>query len=215
MKCVVTAGPTYEPLDAVRRLTNYSTGRLGTELADFLTAQGHEVTLLIGETATYPGERKAREVKVFSTTTDLRKQLKALAGKKTGAVFHAAAGSDFGFGKMFTQVAGGKFQPVRSSKKISTRNGSFFVVLVPTPKIIAELRTWFPQAILCGWKFEANGGQAEALSAAKKQIADCATDFCVANGPAYGKGFCLVGREKQKHFAGTETLFVALERLLY
>ena len=38
MRCIVTAGPTYEPLDEVRRLTNFSTGRLGIELANFLTA---------------------------------------------------------------------------------------------------------------------------------------------------------------------------------
>jgi len=33
MKCIVTAGPTYEELDEVRRMANFSTGTLGTELA--------------------------------------------------------------------------------------------------------------------------------------------------------------------------------------
>jgi phosphopantothenoylcysteine decarboxylase/phosphopantothenate--cysteine ligase len=210
MQCIVTAGPTFEPLDAVRRLTNFSTGRLGTELANYLTARGHEVTLMIGESATYPGERKAAQVQVFSTTADLRAQLKALAGKKVGAIFHAAAVSDFGFGKMFTRNSGGNLRQLKASNKISTRNGNFLVELVPTPKIIAELRGWFPGAVLCGWKFEANGGRADALRAAKKQMADCETDLCVANGPAYGRGYCLVGSGKQKHFARTETLFAAL-----
>ena len=77
MNCIVTAGPTYEPLDDVRRLTNFSTGRLGTELAGFLTAHGHQVTLLIGELATWGGERQAQTVKVFSTTRDLYAQMKA------------------------------------------------------------------------------------------------------------------------------------------
>ncbi len=72
MNCIVTAGPTYEPLDDVRRLTNFSTGRLGTELANFLAARGHKVALLIGETATYAGQRRAQHVAVFSTTADLR-----------------------------------------------------------------------------------------------------------------------------------------------
>jgi len=53
MRCLVTAGPTYEPLDAVRRLTNFSTGRLGSELAAFLAAHGHKVRLLLGEQATF------------------------------------------------------------------------------------------------------------------------------------------------------------------
>jgi phosphopantothenoylcysteine synthetase/decarboxylase len=43
MNCIVTAGPTYEPLDEVRRLTNFSTGRLGTELANFINELGLDV----------------------------------------------------------------------------------------------------------------------------------------------------------------------------
>ena len=87
------------------------------------------------------------------------------------------------------------------------------VELVPTPKIIAELRGWFPKTKIVGWKFEANGKRADALRAARKQIADCTTDFCVANGPAYGQGFSLVTRDGQKHFAATAGLFAALEKL--
>jgi phosphopantothenoylcysteine decarboxylase/phosphopantothenate--cysteine ligase len=214
MNCIVTAGPTFERLDNVRRLTNFSTGRLGTELANFLTARGHWVTLLIGESATYPGKRKAQSVKVFSTTSDLRTKLKSFSVKKVDAIFHAAAVGDFTFGKMFTRDAASKLKPLMPSKKISTRGGSLFVELAPTPKIIAELRGWFPKARIIGWKFEADGKRADALSAAARQIAECATDGCVANGPAYGVGFNLVSAEGQKHFANSEKLFSALERLL-
>ena len=213
MNCIVTAGPTYEPLDDVRRLTNFSTGRLGTELANFLAARGHAVTLLIGESATWPGERKAQAVQTFSTTKDLHGKLKAFSRKKVDAIFHAAAVSDFTFGKMFVPDARGKLKLFTPSKKISTRNGNFFVELVPTPKIIAELRGWFPRARLIGWKFEADGGRANALRSARKQIADCSTDACVANGPAYGKGFNLVTAAEEKHFASVEKLYGALETL--
>ena len=95
MQCIITAGPTYEPLDEVRRLTNFSTGRLGSELASFLSARGHETTLLIGQHATYRGERHARQVQTFTTTANLRDRLQALAGPAVAAVFHAAAVSDF------------------------------------------------------------------------------------------------------------------------
>src|SRR6185437_13760536 len=101
MNCIVTAGPTYEPLDDVRRLTNFSTGRLGTELANYLAARGHKVILLVGEMSTYSGERKAERVETFSTTADLREKLKLLSTKKVDAVFHAAAVSDFAFGRIF------------------------------------------------------------------------------------------------------------------
>ncbi len=213
MNCLVTAGPTFEPLDEVRRLTNFSTGKLGTELASFLTARGHKVTLLIGESATYRGERNVQSVKAFSTTADLRAKLKSFSGKKVDAIFHAAAVSDFAFGKVFAEKKPGEFAALKTSKKISTRQGALLVELLPTPKIIAELRGWFPQTKIVGWKFEADGKRADAIRDAQKQLADCATDFCVANGPAYGNGFGLVARDAQKHFPAAEKLFVALETI--
>ncbi len=214
MNCIVTAGPTYEPLDDVRRLTNFSTGRLGTELANYLTTRGHKVTLLIGESATWPGARKAKSVIVFSTTADLRAKLKAFRGKKVDAIFHAAAVSDFAFGKMFTRSAAGKLQPFKPTKKISTRGGNLLVELVPTPKILAELRRWYPKTSIVGWKFEADGKRTNAIGAAQRQIVDCDTDACVANGPAYGKGFGLIWPGGRAHLADAPTLFADLEQAL-
>ena len=212
MNCIVTAGPAFEPLDDVRRLTNFSTGRLGTELANFLAARGHKVILLVGEAATYAGERRAQPVKTFSTTADLRAKLKAFSGKKVDAIFHAAAVSDFAFGQIFTETKPSEFSALKAVKKISTRQGALLVELLPTPKIIADLRGWFPKAMITGWKFEADGGRADALRAAARQLADFATDFCVANGPAYGKGFNLVSADGRRHFATRGKLFTALEK---
>src|SRR5690348_15582304 len=121
MNCLVTAGPTYEPLDDVRRLTNFSTGRLGTELANFLAARGHKVALLVGEQATYAGLRRAAHVEVFSTTTDLGQRLQTWAGRPVDAIFHAAAVSDFAFGRIFTPNEAGKLAEIKAGKKISTR----------------------------------------------------------------------------------------------
>ena len=85
---------------------------------------------------------------------------------------------------------------------------------MPTPKILPELRGWFPRALIVGWKFEADGQRADALNAAANQLNNCATDFCVANGPAYGPGFNLVSTTRQKHLASENKLFSALARLL-
>src|SRR5690348_13094771 len=98
MRCIVTAGPTYEPLDRVRRLTNFSTGQLGTELARFLSERGHDVTLLLGEQATF---RDRADAEMFTTTNDLAEHLRKLATQEINALFHAAAVSDFGFGKVW------------------------------------------------------------------------------------------------------------------
>src|ERR1019366_929053 len=121
MNCIVTAGPAYEPLDDVRRLTNFSTGRLGTELANYLAARGHNVIFLLGEQATYSGERRAQRIESFSTTADLHAKLKSLSAKKADAIFHAAAVSDFAFGRIFAQDAANKLMEIKSAKKISTR----------------------------------------------------------------------------------------------
>ena len=212
MNCIVTAGPAYEPLDDVRRLTNFSTGRLGTELANYLAARGHNVILLLGEQATYAGERRAKHVEFFSTAADLRAKLKALSAKKADAIFHAAAVSDFSFGRIFAPDAANKLAEIKG-RKISTRQGKLLVELLPTPKIIAELRGWFLRTKIVGWKFEADGKRAEAIAAARRQIAACSTDLCVVNGPAYGEGFGLLGKKGEPaHLASPPLLFDALER---
>jgi len=214
MHCVVTAGPTFEPLDEVRRLTNFSTGRLGADLAAFLESRGHKVTLLIGQQATYPGERKAHRVETFSTTANLRERLLALSKDPVGALFHAAAVSDFAFGKIWNRAATGELALAKSGK-ISTREGTLLAELVPTPKIIVELRGWYPEAVLVGWKYEVEGGRESVLRLAERQLTECRTDACVVNGPAYGKAFGLMrkggGLEPLKDGAA---LYEALEGLV-
>jgi phosphopantothenoylcysteine decarboxylase/phosphopantothenate--cysteine ligase len=214
MQCIVTAGPTYEPLDEVRRLTNFSTGRLGSELVNFLAARGHEATLLIGEQATWRGERHARRVQTFTTTANLRDRLQALASEAVGAVFHAAAVSDFAFGRVWCQPPQGGPAELKSGK-LSSREGTLLAELVPTPKIIANLRPWFPKARLVGWKYEVEGERARVVRLAEKQIAECHTDACVANGSAYGAGFGLVREGGEfTHQPDTAALFTALEELM-
>jgi phosphopantothenoylcysteine decarboxylase/phosphopantothenate--cysteine ligase len=214
MHCIITAGPTFEPMDNVRRLTNFSTGRLGTELANHLAERGHEVTLLLGEQATYAGQRRAQRVVPFSTTADLLAQFTALARQSVDAVFHAAAVSDFAFGKIWHRSPDGELAP-QSAGKISTRAGTLLAELVPTPKVIAELRRLFPHAKLVGWKFEVDGDRGTVLAAAVHQLRECRTDACVANGPAYGPGFGLVTSDGENlHQQGPAELFAALTAMI-
>jgi len=214
MNCIVTAGPTFEKLDNVRRLTNFSTGQLGTELARFLTERGHDVTLLIGEQSTYPGERRASKIVGFSSTVELRDWLQGHSSPDVNAVFHVAAVSDFMFGKIWSRSSQGDLTEVKAGK-ISTRQGTLLAELVPTPKIIAGLRDWFPQARIVGWKYEVDGDQAAVIAAAGKQVHECLTDACVANGPAYGDGYGVV-RSNGKHFPVPDSaqLFETLEKLI-
>src|SRR5580658_5279300 len=211
MKCIVTAGPTFEELDEVRRLTNFSTGALGTELANFLSERGHEVELLRGQGATCRMESKAHRVQAFTTTSDLRRRLQELGVGGAGAVFHAAAGSDFSFGKVWERAADGTLREIRAAK-ISTRGGTILAELTPTPKIISQLRAWFPTAFLAGWKYELASDRSQTIALASRQLAENRTNACVVNGRAYGEGFGLVTTPgKSRHIPERKLLFEALE----
>jgi phosphopantothenate---cysteine ligase (CTP) len=214
MNCIVTAGPTYEELDQVRRLTNFSTGTLGSELASYLAERGHEVELLRGHYSTCRIQSKARRQETFTTTADLRQRLEVLEGTSVDAVFHAAAVSDFAFGKVWTRLEDGTLKEVQSSK-ISTHGEAVLVELRPTPKIIAQLRRWFPTALLVGWKYELEGDRAQAIAQGEKQIKDNQTDSCVVNGWAYGAGFGLVRVPGEcMHVPDKHALFAVLEGLV-
>ena len=194
MKCIVTAGPTYEVLDEVRRLTNSSTGTLGSGLADYLAGLGHEVQLLTGYYCTCPPAASVQQQQTFTTTADLRERLAALASRGVGAVFHAAAVSDFTFGKIWERTTAGELREIKSAK-IPTRAEGLLAELQPTPKIIRELRGWFPKAFLAGWKYELEP-VVKPVDFGRGQILENQTDACVLNGRGFfDTGFGLLHKD--------------------
>jgi phosphopantothenoylcysteine decarboxylase/phosphopantothenate--cysteine ligase len=185
MNAVVTCGPAYEPIDQARRLTNFSTGRLGATLADALAEAGWTVWCFRGEGATYPAPRRAHHVGSFSTNDDLAGQLERLSrAHQVGAVLHAAALCDYRVEKVLTS-AGAEIRSV----KFATKAGGLMLALAPATKVLPKLRAWCPQARLVGWKYELEGAREEALSKAWRQIQENQTDACVLNGAAYGEGY--------------------------
>jgi phosphopantothenoylcysteine synthetase/decarboxylase len=184
MKVVVTAGPSYEPIDEVRRLTNFSTGEMGTRLADRLAGAGFEVVCLRGTGATYPAAEKCQH-EPFTTNDDLLARFAKLSrAHEIAAVFHAAALCDFTV-KRVEDVTGNAVE----SPKIESGSGGLTLHLEPARKIIRELRGLFPRAVIVGWKYELSGSRADALRKAWHQIEENQTDACVLNGRAWGKGF--------------------------
>jgi phosphopantothenoylcysteine decarboxylase / phosphopantothenate---cysteine ligase len=68
MRVLITAGPTYEPIDPVRFIGNRSSGQMGAALASAAVEAGHEVTLVLGPvTAAMPRHEKIRRVDIFSS----------------------------------------------------------------------------------------------------------------------------------------------------
>ena len=217
MRCIVTAGPTYEPIDQVRRLTNHSTGSLGTGLAKRLASDGHEVILLRGIMATCTEEIESLDTRIFTTTDDLAEKLKKLAEEfpDTFAVFHAAAVSDFCARSVFQRKSDDKLIPLKNGK-LSTRDGKLLLELCPTQKIISQLRSWYKKAQIFGWKYEVDGNRLTTFDKAQKQIEENKTNACIINGPAYGNGFGLLkkGSETLNHLDNTKMLYDALASLI-
>ena len=182
---IVTCGPSSEPIDAVRSLTNFSTGELGALLCAELHHQGFQVICLRSVTATYPLDPGVATVIPFTTNDDLTKALEKLSQQEAiTALFHAAALCDYRVEKV-TTVDG----VAMSAGKIPTNAGSLTMTLQPTMKVISKLRAWFPDACLVGWKYEVDGTASEADAKAEQQIEKYQLDASIANGSALGNGF--------------------------
>jgi phosphopantothenoylcysteine decarboxylase/phosphopantothenate--cysteine ligase len=187
MRLLITLGPSWEPLDGARRLTNMSTGRLGTDLANAFTATGWEVHCLRGEGSSHRELPAAREVEVFTTNDDLASKMERIGRlRRIDAVFHAAALCDY----RIARVTNADGEEIRS-EKIATTDGRLALELEPATKVLPKLRGWFPRARIVGWKYELAGTREDAFAKARKQLADCDTDACVLNGAAYGPGFAI------------------------
>jgi phosphopantothenate---cysteine ligase (CTP) len=179
MRVLITAGPSSEPIDEVRVITNRSTGELGTVLADGMARAGHAVELMLGEGATFAWSG----AKFFATNQDLDRLLaKVFQPETVDAVFHVAALADFRVGR----IEMNQRQPV---PKIASDAGPVWLELLPQAKVIANLRTYFPKARIVGWKYEHGISRDEILLEAARQMQQHRTHACVVNGRAFGHGF--------------------------
>jgi phosphopantothenoylcysteine decarboxylase / phosphopantothenate---cysteine ligase len=122
-RVVVTAGPTYEDIDAVRYVGNRSSGRMGFALAAAAHARGAHVTLVAGPTAVEPPATDAI-VKVRS------------AAEMHAAVMRVSEHADV----VIMAAAVADYAPVQASaEKIAKSDGPMTLTLQPTPDILADL----------------------------------------------------------------------------
>lgn len=185
MTILITCGPSSEPIDRVRSLTNFSTGELGAVLCETFFQAGFRVICLRSVTATFPIDPKTATVIPFSTNEDMSAALEQCAREeKVTALFHAAALCDYRVERVETLKGA-----LLSDGKIPTGLGPITMTLCPTEKIIAQLRRWFPLTKLVGWKYEVDGTKAASCSRARQQMERYQLNLSVANGPAVGKGF--------------------------
>jgi phosphopantothenoylcysteine decarboxylase/phosphopantothenate--cysteine ligase len=158
---LITAGPTQEPIDPVRFLSNRSSGKMGYALAEAAAARGARVILISGPVS-LPTPRGVERIDV-QTAQNMRDAVMANLGSAT-IVVKCAAVADF----RVAQV------PVQKIKKTAARMS---VELDPTPDILAEIGRNKGDRLLIGFAAETENLKQE--SQRKLQAKNC--DMIVGN----------------------------------
>jgi len=173
MRVLVTAGPTVEPIDPIKFITNRSSGKMGVAVARVAASRGAEVTLIYG-----PGtEAPPPNVKVVrvQTTREMCVAFDRELKSPHDIIVSTAAAQDFAIERPAEQKLK-HFEPPT-------------LKLVPAPRVLDEARKLAPNAFVVGFKAEFNVSDEELLAAAKEKLGE-GLDMVVANDVARpGAGF--------------------------
>jgi phosphopantothenoylcysteine decarboxylase/phosphopantothenate--cysteine ligase len=157
---LITAGPTREPLDPVRFLSNRSSGKMGYALAEAAARRGARVILVSGPTALKPpGDVEAVQVE---TAAEMMHAVMARLGEAT-VVIKAAAVADYRPKHVASQKMKGK--------------KAFALELEPNPDIAAEVSARRQDQVIIGFAAETEN----VLENARKKLAGKKLDAIVAN----------------------------------
>ena len=173
-KVLITAGPTYEKIDPVRFVGNYSSGKMGFALADACAKQGAEVTLITGPVNVRAKHAAINRINVESAE-EMYKAVLSKFDKMDGAILCAAVAD-------FTPVS-------QSDYKLKREHDNLVVELKPTLDIAAEVgKIKRHEQFLVGFALETNNEEANAKSKMERKN----FDFIVLNSlqdPNSGFGF--------------------------
>lgn len=157
-KALVTAGPTYEPIDPVRFIGNHSSGKMGLAIAKELQARGAQVTLVMGP-STIPLSSNGIEVKKVTTTEEMYTACNDLF-EKTDITVMAAAVADY------TPI-------VKAGQKIKKKEKNLTVELTKTKDILKSLGERKKKGqVLVGFALETNDEEANAKEKLVKKNVD-------------------------------------------
>lgn len=170
-KVLVTAGPTQEPLDPVRYLTNHSTGKMGCALAKMAMLRGAEVTMVAGPLAVEPPPF----VEVVNITT---------AQDMFDAVTSRANDMDF----IFKAAAVADYTPAEVAEdKVKKKDGDLSIPLRRTQDILQYLGDHRRDGqVLCGFSMETRDMLENSKAKLEKKHVDM---ICANNLKVAGAGF--------------------------
>ena len=162
-KIVITAGPTYEKIDPVRFIGNYSSGKMGFALAEECASRGAEVTLVAGPVQIKTTHPNIHRIDVESCAEMYSATTEAFKGAH-GAILCAAVAD---------------FTPETTADTKIKREGDDLVLrLKPTHDIAAELgRMKLPHQCLVGFALETN----DEMTHAQDKLQRKNLDFIVLN----------------------------------
>jgi phosphopantothenoylcysteine synthetase/decarboxylase len=167
-RILITAGPTWVPIDKVRVISNTATGQTGILLAEKLQSKGAKVTLLLGPTEACCISAGIKVIR-FKFFDELEESLiHELRRNKYDVLVHSAAVSDY-------KVRGAYRPKVSSDKKL------WNLSLVPTRKIIDSIKKVSPSLFLVGFKFIPDSTERALVIAAKALMVHSGSDLVVAN----------------------------------
>jgi phosphopantothenoylcysteine decarboxylase / phosphopantothenate---cysteine ligase len=162
-KILVIGGPTEEPIDDVRVISNKSSGKTAVSLAKNAFFRGADIALLYGKgivkVPTYINYKQ------FKSVDDLHALLKKSDLKKYDIIILCAAISDY--------------IPLKKKGKIPSGKEKLIVEMHPAPKIISNLRKMAPKSKIIGFKLEEDKNQLKAK--AYKLLKKNNLDYVVAN----------------------------------
>ncbi len=158
---LVTAGPTQEPLDPVRFISNRSSGKMGFAIAEAAARRGAHVTLVTGPVSLQP----PNNVTVIATRTaqDMRKAVLANLEQAT-IIIKSAAVADYYLADV-------------SKQKLKKTAARLSLDLDPTPDILAEIGQQKGDRLLIGFAAETEN----LISEARRKMAAKHCDMLVAN----------------------------------
>jgi phosphopantothenoylcysteine decarboxylase/phosphopantothenate--cysteine ligase len=167
---LVTASRTEEPVDAVRFLSNRSSGKMGYAIAEEASGRGAEVTLISGPSYLIPSP-KINLVKV-RTAQEMYKAVKKSFGKSDALIMTAAV-SDYTPQKVL-------------SGKMKKEEAGLNLKLKPTPDILKEMGKRKGEKVLVGFAVETE----DEIKNAKSKLKEKNLDLVVVNNPKLqGAGF--------------------------
>ena len=177
-RILITAGPTYEKIDPVRFIGNYSSGKMGFALAEECARRGAEVTLVAGPVALKTEHPSIRRIDVESCLQMHAAAVEAFAN--SDAAILCAAVADFRPGEVAAQ-------------KIKRVGETLDIHLVPNPDIAADLgQRKQERQVLVGFALETNDEQRNAEHKLEKKN----LDFIVLNS-LRNEGTCFKSDENQ------------------